>query len=298
MQKAVYYIVYPLIWLISKLPFFVLYRISDLLFVIIFYVVGYRKKLVYTNIQTFFPEKSHQEILKIRRKFYLHFSDLLVETIKTFTISSATFDKHFTLSGTDVLDKLAQKKQSIITVGAHYANWEWTIKIAQNSAFKPVGVYKKINNPAISDKIKTTRERFGMLLVEKEEIIRVLVENYKNNILSIYGFISDQSPVLHRAFYWTDFLGKRVPVYTGAENTAKKYNHAVVFFDITKLKRGYYNCEFKLITDEPTQFPDYQITDRFLKMIEEQIRKQPEYYLWSHNRFKLVGKEHLSPAKK
>lgn len=274
----------------------VLYWLSDVVFVVLYYGVGYRKKMVFNNIKTFFPEKTDFEILKIRRKFYRHFTDLIIETLKTFTISPKQLDKHFKLSNTELLDRLAQKKQSVIVMGSHYGNWEWTIKVGQNSEFQPIGIFAKINNSFFADKIKKSRERFGMKLVMNADITKTLIEHYKQNILSIYGFLSDQSPVLERSFYWTQFLGKRIPVFTGAESLAKKYNHALVYVAITKIKRGYYNADFQLITENPQDFPDYQLTDKFLQMTETQIRQNPEFYLWSHNRFKLEGKEHLSPS--
>lgn len=298
MQRLIFQIVYPIIIVVSKLPFSILYRISDVLFFCMYYVIGYRKKLVYQNIKTFFPEKSHADILKIRRMFYHHFCDLMIETLKTFTISPKELDKHFTLSNTEVLDRLAAKKQSVIVMGSHYGNWEWTIKVGQNSEFQPIGIFAKINNPFFSDKIKQSRERFGMKLVMNVETTKTVINNYKKGILSIYGFLSDQSPVLERSFYWTQFLGKRVPVFTGAETLAKKYNHALVFIAITKKKRGNYNAAFQLITDSPHLFSDYELTEQFLKLTEAQIRQKPEHYLWSHNRFKLEGKEQLSPAMK
>jgi KDO2-lipid IV(A) lauroyltransferase len=297
MQKLIFYIIYPPIWLLSKLPFWFLYRISDLIFLIIYYLVGYRKELVLYNLKTFFPEKSDKELKAVRRKFYSHFVDIFMEMIKTFTITPGELDKHFIVKNNEVLLELEKNNRSAIIIGCHYANWEWTIKVGQGTEFKRYGVYARIRNEVFSDTIQASRERFGLKLLKKNETTLAIGRNKRDNLKSIYGFLSDQSPRLNKAYYWTDFLGKRVPVLIGAEAIVKKYDLALVFINIQKVKRGYYEATFELITDEPQKFKNYEITEKYLEMCENQIRQKPEYYFWTHNRFKHVGKEHLSPAK-
>ncbi len=296
MQKLVFYLIYPPVWLLSKMPFWILYRVSDFVYFIVFYLFGYRRELVLSNLKTFFPEKSEKELVLIQKKSYHHFVDIFLEMIKTFTISQKELDKHFTLTNNELLDAFAQKGQSVIIMGSHYANWEWTIKIGQGTDFKRYGVYTKIQNKIISEKIKYSRERFGLSLIEKSETVKTFSVNHNENRMSVYGFLSDQSPQLSKSFYWSEFLGKRVPILTGAEMLAKKYNIALVFIHTKKVKRGYYNAEFELITDNPRNFKDFELTEKYLKMCEKQIIEKPDYYLWTHNRFKHVGKEHLSPA--
>lgn len=295
MQKLIFYLIYPPIWVISKLPFWLLYRVSDFLFLIVYYLIGYRKKLVLYNLQLVFPEKSKQELLKIRRKFYRHFVDIFMEMIKTFTISLEELDKHYVVLNNDLLVELAKKGKSAIVVGSHYGNWEWAVKIGQNTDFQRFGIYAKIKNEIFSNKVKSSRERFGLKLILKSDTVKIMGQNAKNNILGIYGFLSDQSPRLRRAYYWTDFLGQHVPVLTGAEVLAKKHDMALVFIKINKVKRGYYAVEFQLITENPNEYKDYDITDKYLDLCEKQIREKPEYYFWTHNRFKHLGKENLSP---
>lgn len=296
MYRLVFYIVYPLIWLISIMPFRVLYGISDLVFLIVYYLVGYRKKLVYNNLKTVFPEKDNKEILKMRKEFYRHFVDIFMEMIKTFSISQAELNKRFNIKNYEVLEKIYQNNKSVLVMTSHYGNWEWAVNLGEPLQFKRFVVYARIQNKVISDKVISSRERFGIHLIEKSETSKTMLHNYKNQILSLYGFISDQSPMLHKSYYWTQFLGQRVPVLIGAESLAKKFDLAVVYMHIQKVKRGFYQATFEYITENPKEYKDYELTDKYLEICEKEIRENPIYYFWTHNRFKLVGKEHLSPA--
>jgi KDO2-lipid IV(A) lauroyltransferase len=291
MQRIIFYIFYPFIWLLSKAPFFVLYLISDFIFLILFYLVGYRKKLVLSNLKRVFPDKTESEILKIRRKFYHHFVDIFMEMIKTFTISDKQISKHYNFTNISLLNKIGKAGKSMVVVGSHYGNWEWVVSMSLHTDIDAYGTYTKINNKLLEEKIKTTRSRFGGYMVLKKDTIKNIANNYKNNKIGIYGLLSDQSPQIGRAFYWTNFLGVRVPVHTGAEMLSKRYDCAFVYMKVNKVKRGYYDVSFELISDEPKSIPDFQLTDIFLEKTEKQIKETPEYYFWTHNRFKHEGKE-------
>ncbi len=297
MQKLVFYIVYPFVWLLSKAAFPVLYIISDFVFFLVYYLIGYRKELVLRNLQRAFPEKTQGELRVIRRKFYHHFVDVFMEMFKTFTISKKQMRKHYKFKNLSLLEDLAKKGKSMIVVGSHYGNWEWVVSLNLHTSVKAYATYTKINNKIFENKIKSTRERFGGFMVLKEDTIANIITNYRNKTIGIYGLLSDQSPQLSRAYYWKDFLGVRVPIHTGAEMLAKKYDCAYVNMQVKKVKRGYYETEFELLAENPNGFPDYQITDIFLKKLEKQIREKPEYYLWTHNRFKHEGKEKKSKVK-
>jgi KDO2-lipid IV(A) lauroyltransferase len=278
------------------MPFWILYRISDFIFFILYYGIGYRKKLVLNNLKSFYPDKSEGELLQIRRSFYRHFVDIFIEMIKTFTISPQELDRRFVVTNNKVMLDLEKKGKSVIFNACHYANWEWTIKIGQGTSFKRYGVYARIRNEVFSNTVLKSRERFGMNLLRKTETPKIIARNKVNNVLSAYGFLSDQSPQLKKSFFWTTFLGQRVPVIVGAETLIKKFDLALVFVNIKKVKRGYYEATFELITENPNSYKNYELTELYLKKCEAQIRKQPEYYFWTHNRLKLVGKEDLSPA--
>ncbi len=291
MQRLIFYIIYPLVWLLSKAPFFVLYAFSDFVFLILYYIIGYRKKLVLHNLKLAFPNKEEKELLQIRKQFFHHFVDVFIEMIKTFTISNKSIAKHYKFLNMSVIEEIGAKNKSIIVVGSHYGNWEWVLSMNLHTKIAGFGTYTEINNSFLEDKIKSTRERFGGKMVLKKDTIRNMANNQNNHIVGIYGLLSDQSPQLGRAYYWRDFFGNRVPVHTGAEMLAKRYDMAVVYMQVEKVKRGYYEVTFELLAEHPNDFPDFELTDMFIERVEKQVKQNPKYYFWTHNRFKHMGKE-------
>jgi len=286
MNLLVYLLVYPLIWFISILPFRILYYISDFFYLLTYYVIGYRKKIVLSNLKLAFPEKKEKELLKIRKKFYKHFVDIFMEMIKTFTISKKELDKHYTYTNIELIKELKKDGKSVILISAHYANWEWIIGMNSFINYKAYAAFTKVSNPYFNNKIKKTRERFGVILKQASKITPTMLQNYKNNIQSIYGLLSDQSPQLKRNMYWSHFLNVKVPIHTGGEMLAKKYDMNIVFLDTRKIKRGYYESTLSIITDEAKKHPEFELTEIYLRKVEAQINAQPEYYFWTHKRFK------------
>lgn len=293
MQQLTFYIVYPIIWLISRLPMRVLYIFSDFFFYILYYFVGYRKKVVKANIKMAFPKKDEKEINLITKRFFKHFIDLIFESVKSFTISEKEILKRYKYKNPELINEIAKQGKSIALVGAHQANWEWSISLPLVLDIMTTGAYTKLRNKLFEKKVKESRSKFGVNGVKTSETVKRIHENYKNNIQSLYILLSDQSPQVHKTHYWTEFLGVKVPVHTGAEMLAKRYDLTVVNYAIKKVKRGYFEVEFTLITDEPKSFDNYQITDKYLRITEENIHKQPEFYLWSHKRFKHKDKYDL-----
>lgn len=290
MNLLVYYLVYPLIWLISILPFRALYLISDIFYVLIYYAIGYRKKVVLCNLQIAFPEKSEKELLKIRKKFYHHFVDIFMEMIKTFTISKKELDKHYTYKNIELIRELKKDGKSVILISAHYANWEWIVGMNSFINYNAYAAFTKVGNPYFNNKIKKTREKFGVTLKQSSKITATMLHNYKNNIQSIYGLLSDQSPQLKKDTYWSNFLNVKVPIHTGGEVLAKKYDMNIVFLDTQKIKRGYYETTLSIITDNAKKHPNFELTEIYLRKIEAQIKLRPEFYFWTHKRFKHKGK--------
>mgnify|MGYP001002023400 FL=1 len=286
MNLIIYILVYPFIWFVSILPFRVLYFISDIIYVILFYLVGYRKKVVLNNLQLTFPEKSTKELLIIRKKFYSHFVDVFIEMIKTFTVSKKEIYNRYTFTNIDFFTELYKDGKSVILVGPHYANWEWIMSLDPFVDYKGYAAYTKINNRYFNDKILESRAKFGTNLIQTSKVVPEIKYNQQNSIQAAYGLLSDQSPQLKKTHYWGNFLGIKVPIHTGAEMLAKKYNMNMVFIDTKKIKRGYYETTFSLISNDSTNVIDYKLTDIFLKKTEEKIHDQPEYYLWTHKRFK------------
>ena len=286
MNLVIFLLVYPIIWILSILPFRVLYFISDFIFLIIYHIIGYRKKVVLDNLKLVFPEKTEKELLQIQKKFYHHFVDVFIEMLKTFTVSKKEVHKRYTFTNIDFLKELYKDGKSIILVGPHYANWEWIMSLDPFINYKGYAAFTKINNRYFNNAILKSRAKFGTHLIQASKIIPEIIHNDKNNTQSAYGLLSDQSPQLSKTHYWSEFLGVKVPIHTGAEMLAKKYDMNMVFIDTKKIKRGYYQTTFSLVNSESKIYPDYELTDIFLRKVEEKIRLIPEYYLWTHKRFK------------
>jgi KDO2-lipid IV(A) lauroyltransferase len=274
------------------LPFRVLYFFSDIIYYVLYYIIGYRKKVVFGNLKLAFPDKSEKEITAIAKKFYHHFIDVFgVEIIKSFTMPKQEMVKRYKPVNIELLNELEAKGISSIIVGAHYANWEWIFSFNLSIKYDAYAVFKTLKNPYFDKKIRETRGRFDTALISTKETFSVIEKTSKANKASIFGFISDQSPRIDKAKYWGEFMGVKVPIQVGVEVLAKKYNMPVVFYDARKIKRGYYECTLKLLTDTPRDFKDFELTDLYMREVEKQIHKTPEHYLWTHKRFKHVGKE-------
>ena len=286
MRFLLFLIVYPILWCISMLPFSILYLFSDFIYLIVYYLIGYRNKSVRENIAMTLPNLSAEERLIIEKKSYRHLCDMFLEMIKTMTISKKEMSKRFTFTNLDVYKKLENKQKSIALMLAHYASYEWAISVNHQVNFEGYAIYKKINNPYFDKLVRDIRSKFKAHLITNKETIPTIIKNNKNNILSTYGFASDQSPKINSAFHWTKFMEIEVPVHTGAEILAKRYDMNVVFLKVKKVKRGYYEASFVVLSENVKEIPNYEITDKFMKLVEEQIYEAPEFYLWTHRRWK------------
>lgn len=286
MKFIVFVLVYPIIWILSLLPMPVLYLISDGFYILLFHIFGYRKKVVLDNLKLAFPEKDEKELLKIRKKFYCHFTDLIVESVKAFTMTTKFVSKRYTFKNPEVLNDLHKKGRSVAFMGAHQANWEWSCSMPLWVDITCLGAYTKVGNTYFDKVIKQSRTKFGFDGYETTKTMQAMSENFDNGIQGLYLLLSDQSPQVHKTHYWSEFMGIKVPIHTGAEMLAKKFDMAVVNYSVKKLKRGRFEVTFDLITEQPRDFKDYEITDKYLVITERNIREQPEYYLWSHKRFK------------
>lgn len=290
MKLIAFILIYPFLWFVSVLPFPILYKLSDFVYFLVYYIIKYRKKSVRDQLQSTLPNYSKEELLKIEKKFYAHLCDLFLEMIKTMSISEKEIAKRFRFTNLELIKDLELQKKSIAIMCAHYASYEWVISLNKFIDFKGYAIYKKINNFYFDDLVRKIRLRFKANLITTKETMPVIEENYRKNILGVYGFASDQSPQLHAARHWKDFLGINVPVYTGAEMLAKKFDMNVVFLRTKKIKRGYYEATFEILAQNVKEIPDYQITDKFLNLVEKQILEAPEFYFWTHKRWKHAGK--------
>lgn len=286
MQLLAYILIYPFLWLISILPFRLLYGLSDVLWFFIYRLFKYRKKVVKSNLRLVFPEKSSEEIEKICSKFYHHLCDMILEAIKSMTISEASMKKRMTFSNINLINNLESNQKNIMLMCAHYGSWEWIFILQKHINYKGYAVYKRLSNKYFDKLVKRIRAKYNSHLITTKETYGILTDSQKKGELTINGFVSDQSPKAHKALHWNEFMGIKVPMYVGAETIAKKFDMAVVFFKVKRLKRGYYQTTFETITESPNSFKDYEITDLFFKSVEEQIKSAPEYYLWTHKRWK------------
>jgi KDO2-lipid IV(A) lauroyltransferase len=291
MQLLVYILVFPILWVISILPFRILYLLSDFVCFWVYKVFGYRKSTVRKNLALALPHLNSQERLVVEQKFYIHMCDMFMEMIKTMNISDTEINRRFVITNIELIKEYEQKGKSVILMCAHYASWEWLINIAKKINFSSIGIYKKINNKYFDKLIRDIRSRLKAELVETKKTVELMEYNEKMGIKAFYGFASDQSPQLSRAKYWDTFMGHEVPVYTGAEMLAKKLDMNIVFIRVKKLKRGFYEATLVPLVENPRDYPDYEISSIFLREVEKLILEAPEYYFWTHKRWKHIGKK-------
>jgi len=251
-----------------------------------YYVFRYRKQTVIDNLRLVFPEKSDHEIKIITKKFFHHFCDMILESIKSMNISLESMKARYNFKNLDIIKEFEKQNKSIVLMCAHYGSWEWIFILQTYTTHRGYGIYKRLQNKYFDRLIKSIRARYNSYLITTKETFSVLEDAKKNGILSMNGFASDQSPKKHKAHHWNEFMGIKVPVHTGAEMLAKKLDMPVVFFAVERKKRGYYEATFQTLAEKPTDFKDYEITDKFLKLVEAQIHEAPEYYLWTHKRWK------------
>jgi Kdo2-lipid IVA lauroyltransferase/acyltransferase len=276
---------YLIIIPISLLPFPLLYGVSGFLYFVLYTVLGYRKAIVLGNIQRSFPEKTEKEHLEICKKFYSHFCDLVVESLKTFTISEKQVLKRVTCKNPEVINKYYDNKRSVIIAGGHLANWElFAVAVDALIKHKTIGIYQPLSNKYFDEKMRGTRGRFGLYMISTKIVKRVFEQEL--NELTATIFAIDQSPSNPNNCYWGTFLNQDTAILYGTEKFAREYNYPVVYGRINKEKRGYYSFEFFETFDQPSQTAHGEITEKVTRMLEEDIKANPQYWLWTHRRWK------------
>ncbi|WP_242086978.1 lysophospholipid acyltransferase family protein [Aestuariivivens sediminis] len=286
MQFLIYILVYPLLWLISILPFSLLYLLSDAFYMLIYYIIRYRKKVVHNNLILVFPDKTKKEIRTIEKRFYRHLCDMFLEMVKTMSISKNEMKKRFHIVNTAELKRLESLNKSVIMMFGHYASWEWAIELQNHINYKGYGVYKKLANAYFDKLVRNIRSKFNTTLISTKDTISTVNENENKGVKSVIGFLSDQSPRLSKDVYWGEFMGVKVPCFTGAERLAKKLDLTIAYLKVKKINRGYYEAEVITLTENPKTHKDYELTNLFLREVEKQIYEAPEYYFWTHKRWK------------
>jgi len=286
MQLLVYLLVYPILWLISRLPFRALYFLSDLLYPLIYYVIGYRKKVVRDNLALVFPDKTAQQRLSIEKKFFRHMCDMFLEMIKTMGITTKQAEERYVFTNIEVFHELENQGRNTLLMLAHYASWEWVFSLNTKIVSKGYAIYLKIQNAYFDKLVRDIRSKFGTTLIVTNESRKLAKQAKVSGELFCLGIVSDQSPMMSRARHWTEFMDVKVPVHIGAEEMAKEHNLVPLYLKVEKVKRGYYKATFKKLCDNPNDLSDYAVTDMFLRETEKSIKETPEFYFWTHKRWK------------
>lgn len=286
-----YYLITGLIKLKSLLPFSILYGLSDFTYLIVYYLAGYRKKVVRDNLKRSFTDKTDKELLTIEKKFYHHFCDLLFESLKLASMSKNEMRQRMKILNYEPLLKHYEENKSVLLITSHYGNWEWTSSFSMYLPYdKPMyQVYKQQKNKLFDKVIYNLRTRFGSVNVEVNELFNTLSFMKKEGKTGMIGLISDQSPSRNGIKYYSQFLNQRTPVITGTETIAKKYDFPVYFVQIRRVKRGYYTCNPVPICLNPRESEKFEITEKYIRLLEQEIMAEPAYWLWSHRRWKFAN---------
>lgn len=286
MIKAILYkLLFGFIHLISLLPFWFLHRIADAFYVVIFYLLGYRRKLVFNNMKRSFPEKSDVELKRIRKQFYRHFADLIIESIKSSTMGIKEFRRRYYVKNWDKLTEVLSTGESVIVVSPHTGNWEWVFSLVDRIPCTVLAIYQKLSNKYMDSYIRRTRQRYGAVMVPRKETFARISEAIETKEQTLSWFAADQACPPDKA-HWVKFLGQDTTFHGGYEIIAKQTGQRVLFMDIKKVKRSYYELEFTTICENPSVVDNGFIIEQFAHLAEKRIRKDPSYWLWSHNRWK------------
>lgn len=285
-----YYFVYFPLYCISLLPFWCLYKISDLLFFILYRVIKYRYEVIYNNLKLSFPEKNDAELAVIIRSYYANLCDSIVETIKLFSISKENLNQRVKCNW-DAFDEMTKQNRNGQAYMSHQFNWEWgTVICNWRAPRRFTGLYMPLNNKIFERLFKTLRSRSGTLLIRVQDMQKEMAKVQQEKTL--WGFIADQNPSDPKRVSWNDFLNRKTAFFKGPEFVARRYNNLVYFGEIIKLKRGYYEIKLKLAFDQPRNTNEGDITEAYVRFLEDSIKRQPENWVWSHRRWKHIYPQH------
>lgn len=288
MNRLIYIVAAPLLFIVSNLPFWLLYQLSNLLYVFLYHVIGYRKGVVQKNITLCGFATSAAEQKKLERKFYRFLCDLFLEAIKVKGMSKKQLLKRFAVTNPELIENFGKQGKSVFVMTGHYANFEWLLAMSYYVSLNPVAIYAPLQNKYFDKYIKKVRSKHNSALVSRKNFADEFVTSQRENKLTLVGFAADQSPQRKSKNYYRIFFGHEVPVFTGAERLGKRFDVPVVMAKVKRVKRGYYETTFSVLAEHPNELPDFQITDAFYEALEEQIKEDPSLYFWTHNRFKLM----------
>ncbi len=284
-----YYLLYPVLYLLSLLPFWALYGLSDFIYLILGKIIKYRKDIIHENLSISFPEKSEKEIQDITKKYYHNLCDSIVETIKMISISKEELDRRMKCNW-EVFDSMTTQNRNGQGYMSHQFNWEWGTLICNwHVPRRFTGLYMPLTNPAFEKLFLKIRGRAGMKLVRVQDMQKEMtaIQNDK----TLWGFIADQNPSDPKRVSWNDFLNRKTAFFKGPEFIARRYDNLVYFGEIIKLKRGYYEIKMKLAFEHPKETKEGELTEAYVRFLEDSIKRQPENWVWSHRRWKHIYPE-------
>jgi KDO2-lipid IV(A) lauroyltransferase len=269
------------------MPFTIFYVISDILFFIGYHIIGYRKKVIYQNLTNAFPHKTKLEIQQISKKYYAFMIDLFTETFKLLVMSPEEIERRFTFNNSEILRSFVDQKRPVVFVLGHYGNWEWCGQSFQlKHIFQQDVLYHPLSSDFFEWLMHKLRSRFGVGLIPMQLSIKEMMR--RKELLTSTAFLADQTPSNKDACHWMPFLNQDTPVFLGTEKIAKKLNRPVVYVHIQRIRRGFYEASFKVITEDPKNTPDNWITEQHTHLLERDIIANPELWLWSHRRWKHI----------
>jgi len=293
MNTVLYKMLYGLCYAISLLPLKALYVVSDMAVGLLYHVVRYRRRVVRKNLTTSFPDKSLKEIVRIEKNFYAWLCDYAVETVKLLSISRAEISRRMKFEAVDLLKNSIDNNRSCAVYLGHYCNWEWvtSLPLVVGKKATCMQIYHKLENKVFDSFFLKLRGRMGSESIPMAETLRRILKGRNDGECMVIGFIADQVPFWNNIHYWTNFLNHDTPVFTGTERIARKCGMDVYYMDLKRPRRGYYTAEIKLITTDISKCENFEITERYWRLLEETVESAPCYWLWSHNRWKRNHKE-------
>ena len=300
MKKALdniaFWLIYGTWYALSPLPMWVHYLFSDILFVLVAFVFRYRHRVIWKNLTRSYPEKSEKELKRLQRQFYRHMCDIVAETVKYTTISRRTIMRRMTFKGVEQVAEILNSGQSIALLLGHYGNWEWVTSFALwlppvEHEVKMGQLYHPLENKVFDRVVLKMRNRMGPVCIPKNDVLRWVLGNKRDGHQTMLGYINDQVPKWENIHHWLEFLHQETPVFTGVERISRSQHQAVVYLDVKCPRRGYYECEFQVITRNPASLGEFELTDIFFQRMEKTINRAPQYWLWSHNRWKRTREE-------
>lgn len=288
MDSVLFWLIKGPLYLISLLPLRILFIFSDMFYFLVYYIVGYRKKVVENNLKESFPDKSPAELKKIEKGFYHHFCDYIFETIKLLHISDKEMLRRFKFINMELLNEISEDGKPQFLMVGHFGNWEWltSINLTCPKRIYMAQVYRPLRNKAADKFFLKLRSRFNTFSIAKNDALREIIRLRKEGKQAMVGMIADQTPSPNNIHLWVKFLNQNTPCLSGTEKIAKKIDANVLYLDIKKVSRGYYETEFKVISLNPKETKEFEITETYMRMLEETILRQPQYWLWTHKRWK------------